>query len=72
MPGKVSLIAAQYDDTLTWCRPVIANIQWKNEPIIRRITRWMDDLQKGRNDRKTINFPADFVRTGSIGPAWQG
>jgi len=32
----------------------------------------MNDQQKGRNDRKTINFPADFVRTGSIGPAWQG
>jgi DNA-binding LacI/PurR family transcriptional regulator len=72
VPGKVSLFSTQYDEALAWCRPVIAHIQWKSEPVVRRLTRWVDDLQKGRNDRKTINFPAEYVRTDSIGPAWKG
>lgn len=43
-------------------------IRWDNEPIIRRITRWVNSVRWGRLDHKTINFPARLVPAGSIGP----
>lgn len=69
VPQQVSLVCTDYDGTLAWCQTGIAHMRWDNEPIIRRIVRWVDALNKGRSDHKTINFPAEFVPGSSMGPA---
>ncbi|MEI6604977.1 MAG: substrate-binding domain-containing protein [Verrucomicrobiota bacterium] len=72
VPAQVSLICTDYDVTLAWCPTPIAHIRWDNDRIIRRIVRWVAALRVGRADHKTINFPAEFIAGGSIGPVWRG
>ena len=68
VPGEVSLISADYDNSLAWFQPPLAHMQWDDNPIIRRIVRWCDAVCRGKPDHQTINFPAVFVRGGSVGP----
>jgi hypothetical protein len=39
---------------------------------IRRIVRWVAAVRQGRADRKTINYPAEFIPGNSIGPVRKG
>jgi DNA-binding LacI/PurR family transcriptional regulator len=68
VPGDVSLVSPDCDSALDWCRPQIAHMKWDDEPIVRRIARWVEAVRRGKADRKTINFPVEFVEGGSIGP----
>ena len=72
VPADVSMLATDYDTSFTWHHPSVAGMHWKNEPVIRRILRWVEAARKGRADRKTINFPAEFVPGETIGPARKG
>ena len=68
VPGQVSLICTDYDASLAWCHPSVAHMIWETAPIVRRVVRWVTALRGDRADRRTINFPAEFVDGGSIGP----
>jgi len=68
VPEQVSLVSTTYEESLAWCHPTIAHLDWDNAPIARRVLRWVAAVRKGRADRKTINYPAKFVAGGSIGP----
>ncbi len=70
VPGQVSLVATDFDSSLEWCHPGVAHMSWNPAPIVRRIVRWVAAVGQGKADRKTINFPAEFVPGGSIGPVW--
>lgn len=72
VPGQVSLVSTDCDAMLDWCHPGFAHMRWDNAPIVRRVVRWAAAVRKGKPDRKTINFPAEFVPGGSIGPAGNG
>jgi DNA-binding LacI/PurR family transcriptional regulator len=69
VPGQVSLISSEYDNALSWCDPPIAQFQWDPMPIVRRIVRWVAAVQRENQDYETINYPAEFIPGGSIGPA---
>jgi DNA-binding LacI/PurR family transcriptional regulator len=69
VPEQVSLVSTDYDALLAWCHPPVAHMRWDDEPIVRRIVRWVAAVRRGRADRKQINFPAQFIPGGSIGPA---
>jgi len=70
VPGQVSLVATDFDSSLEWCDPGVAHMIWNPAPIVRRIVRWVAAVGQGKADRQTINFPAEFVPGGSIGPVW--
>ena len=72
VPGQVSLVATDFDAALRWCRPPVAHIRWHGEPIVRRIVRWATAVSQHRTDVKQVDFPAEFVPGGTIGPVWQG
>jgi len=72
VPQKVSLISPDDDPLFAWCHQGIAHMRWYDAPIVRRVVRWVNDVRKGKPDRKEINFPAEFVPGGSIGPVWKG
>ncbi len=72
MPEQVSLVSTDCDASLNWCHPTIAHMRWDNELIVRRVVRWAGTVRKGKADRKTVNFPAEFVPGGSIGPVAMG
>ena len=70
VPEQVSLVSTDDDPSLAWCHPPIARMCWDPKPVIRRVVRWVDTVRKGKADREIINFPAEFITGGSIGPAW--
>lgn len=69
VPDHVSLVSPEYDNSLTWCHPVIAHMRWSYTPIVRRIVRWVNAVKRGCADHKTINYPVEFIPGGTIGPA---
>jgi DNA-binding LacI/PurR family transcriptional regulator len=69
VPEQVSLVSTDYDASLAWCHLGVAHMRWDDEPIVRRIVRWVAAVRRHRADRKIINFPAEFIPGGSIGPA---
>jgi DNA-binding LacI/PurR family transcriptional regulator len=72
VPEQVSLVSTDDDASLAWCHPPIAHMRWDPKPVIRRAVRWVDAVRKGKADKKSINFPAEFIPGGSIGPVWKG
>jgi DNA-binding LacI/PurR family transcriptional regulator len=72
VPEQVSLFVGQWDSSLAWADPPIAHVNWDDTPLVRRVVRWLAAVAKGRPDRKTILYPAEFVPGGSIGPVRKG
>jgi DNA-binding LacI/PurR family transcriptional regulator len=72
VPKQVSLVSTDDDPSLAWCHPPIAHMRWDPKPVIRRVVRWVNAVRKGKADRGIINFPAEFITGGSIGPVWKG
>ncbi len=72
VPEKVSLVSTDCVGVLDWCHPGFAHLRWDNARIVRRVVRWVAAVRKGNPDRKTINFLAEFVPSGSTGPADAG
>jgi DNA-binding LacI/PurR family transcriptional regulator len=72
VPEQVSLVSTDDDAALAWCHPGVAHIKWDTAPIVRHIVRWVTAVRKGAAERKTVNYPAEFVPGGSIGPVCKG
>jgi DNA-binding LacI/PurR family transcriptional regulator len=72
VPEQVSLVLTDDDPALAWCRPQVAHIRWDSKPVIRHVARWVEAVRKGKSDRRSIGFPAEFIPGGSIGPVWKG
>jgi DNA-binding LacI/PurR family transcriptional regulator len=71
VPQRVSLVSTNDDPSFAWCHPGVAHMRWDNAPIVRRVARWVDAVRKGKPDRKSVKFPAEFVPGASIGPVWK-
>ncbi len=71
-PKHVSLVCTNPAPDFVWCMPMIAHIRWDLRPVLRRIVRWIDNLARGKNDRRQSFTKAEFVDGGTIGPAWRG
>ena len=71
VPEQVSLVSTDDDSALAWCHPPVAHMRWDPKPVIRRVVRWVEAVRKGKPDRKTIDFPTEFIPGGSIGPVWK-
>ena len=72
VPAHVSLVSTDCDASLGWIYPRIAHMRWDSTRIVRRVVRWVDSVRKGKPDRKTLKFPAEFLPGGSIGPVSNG
>ncbi len=69
IPAQVSLIALGPDPFHAWQYPPLAHFNWRIEPVVRRVVRWVGAAADGRGDRKFIGFPTEFNPGGTIGPA---
>lgn len=67
-PRDVSLMCSDTHPLFDWCRPAISHISWDSRPVVNRILRWVNQLTRGKNERKTYYTPAEFVEGGTIGP----
>jgi DNA-binding LacI/PurR family transcriptional regulator len=67
-PRDVSLACLDPDYAFDWCQPSVAHIHWSPELLVRRITRWADNVARGKEDRRQSFSNAEFVEGGTIGP----
>lgn len=72
VPEQVALFVGQWDSSLAWAAPPIAHVRREDTSLIRRVVRWLAAVARGRPDRKTGLFPAEFVPGGSFGPVRKG
>lgn len=70
-PRDISLISDD-DPTFEWCHPGVSSIQWKSQPWVNRVVRWVGNVAIGRDDRRRSFTNASFVDRGSIGPVPPG
>ncbi len=68
-PKDVSLICTDPDRAFSWYRPKISHVMWSDNPIKRRIVRWVRNISQGRHDQRTTFTSAKFVEGETIGPA---
>ena len=68
-PDQISLICTDPDPTFAWCRPTIAHLDWDYRPGVRRIVRWVDNIAKGKDDRRQTLTKIEIVEGGTMGPA---
>ena len=66
-PRDVSLICDD-DPAFEWCKPTVSCIRWKSGPWVRRITNWVGNVAKGKEDRRQSFTKAEFVEKGTVGP----
>jgi DNA-binding LacI/PurR family transcriptional regulator/biotin operon repressor len=71
-PRDVSLVCDDPDITFSWCKPEIAHFRWDFAPITRRILRWIEHVDQGKEDRRQSYVKAEFYEGGTIGPVPRG
>ena len=67
-PRDVSLICDDADNAFSWCEPPVFHIRWDGRPVVSRLTRWVDNVARGKEDREQLVTRAEFVEGGTIGP----
>lgn len=71
-PRDVSMVCLDPDLAFDWCQPSVAHIHWEPLPLVRRMTRWADNVARGKEDRRQSFTKAEFIEGGTIGPANEG
>ncbi|HEX5791123.1 MAG TPA: substrate-binding domain-containing protein [Luteolibacter sp.] len=67
-PRDVSLISDD-DPLLEWCEPSVSCIQWKRQPWVNRVIRWVGNVAQGKDDRRQSFSKARYIERESVGPA---
>ncbi len=67
-PRDVSLICLDPDLAPVWCDPVISHISYDSRPWLNHITRWANNIARGKDDYSKSSPLAKFVEGGTIGP----
>jgi len=68
-PEKVSLACTDDNPLFDWCRPAITHISWDSPPLIKRVVKWVENISRGKDDRRKTANEARLIIGGTIGPA---
>lgn len=68
-PRDISLLCHDPDTAFSWCNPSISHIHWNTRPIVNRMVQWVENVTRGKEDRRQTLVKAEFVEGGTIGPA---
>ena len=68
VPEDVSLACRDSNPDFSWWNPPITHIGWDMRPVVRRIVRWANNINLGKDDRRQTNTSAGFIEGGTIGP----
>jgi len=71
-PRDISMACDDPDESFTWCKPAIAHFRWDTAPVSRRILRWAEHVDHGKEDRRQSYVKAEFYEGGTIGPVPRG
>ena len=50
-------------------RSLGGHIRWDYRPMVRRVVRWVDNVARGKDDKRQTLTNAEFVEGGTIGVA---
>ena len=67
-PRDISLVCLDPDPIFAWCQPEVSHICWDSGPIVKAVLRWVENISRGREDRRSVSTPAKFIEGGTIGP----
>ncbi len=68
-PRDVSLICTDPNRTFEWYQPKVAHNSWSVDDMVRRTARWVDNIARGKDDRRKTTVKAVYVDGGTVGPA---
>ena len=68
IPQDVSLVCTDNDPGFVWCEPAVSHIRWDYRPVVRRVIRWVNNIARGKDDRRQSFTKAEFVEGGTVGP----
>ena len=69
VPQDVSLVCFENPPSFALGKPAISNLHWDYHPMARRITRWANNVARGKEDQRQTRIKVEFIEGGSIGPA---
>ena len=68
VPQDVSIVCGDPHPTFAWCHPTVSHIHYDNRIWVRDIMRWVNNVARGKDDRRQVISKAEFVEGGTIGP----
>jgi len=68
VPQDVSMVCMDKDPHFAWCHPPVSHFDYDRNQLVRRILRWIHNIQRGKNDTGQKLFPAELVEGETIGP----
>jgi DNA-binding LacI/PurR family transcriptional regulator len=68
IPKQLSVISMDPDKNFAWSKPEISHISFDRNPLIRRFMTWINNLEKGKDDRQMMTADAIFVRGNTTAP----
>jgi putative intracellular protease/amidase len=71
-PEHVSLFSYDPDPYFVLLDPAPTHIHWSFDDMARRVERWIDNIARGKDDRRQSFTKARFVEGGTIGPVNSG
>ncbi len=69
VPQDVSLICFELAPSFAFGTPAVSHLRWDYRPMVRRITRWANNVACGKEDRRQTRIEAEFVDGGTVGVA---
>jgi DNA-binding LacI/PurR family transcriptional regulator len=71
VPADISLVCMDVfegDPSLAWMTPRVSHYRWRWRSVSRRLMRWLDNVARGRVDRRQVRLDADCIEGETIGP----
>jgi len=67
-PEKISLICVGQDPSFQIGWPRVARIEWDDHALVRRITKWVENIAYGKADSRITYVKTKFINGDTIGP----
>ena len=69
IPRDVSLIVLEGHPAFEWFLPQVSHLHIDTRRCVPRVVQWVENVAKGKEDRRETLLRAEFVDGGTIGPA---
>ncbi|MCH7228412.1 GntR family transcriptional regulator [Haloferula sp. A504] len=67
-PRDVSMACYEWNPLFDWFRPEITHIDWDPRAAVNRIVKWVNNISRGKDDRRKNITWAQLIEGGTIGP----
>lgn len=57
------------DPSFDWITPKVSHYRWRWRPVSRRLMGWLENVARGKTDRRQTRLEAEYVEGETIGPA---